>query len=69
MEDTFASTVPIDDESNLDEAKSMVLNGVNYLAREQGFAPTREQLILGTAFGIVEREDGTKLLQGTFTAS
>lgn len=69
MENTFASTVPIDDESNLDEAKSMVLNGVNHLAREQGFAPTREQIVLGTTFGIVEREDGTKLLQGIFTAS
>lgn len=69
MENTFTSNVRIEDDSDLDEAKGLVCAGVDALARSHGFVPTREQVVLGTTFGIVEKEDGTRLLQGTFTAS
>lgn len=68
MENTFASTVPIDDDTDLDEAKGMVLGGIDAAARKDGYTPSRKQIMQRTAFGVVEKEDGTRLLQGIFTA-
>lgn len=68
MEEKLTSSIPIDSNTDIEEAKEAVLGGLQAEARAHGLAPTEDEVEIGTTFKVVHKKSGKDLLRGTLAA-
>ena len=65
MEEKLTSSIPIDSNTDIEEAREAVLGGLEAEARAHGLAPGEDEVEISTTFGVVQEDSGQELLQGT----